>query len=523
VGRYPGTGGKAMKHPERIVLWVAMREAQARGDWQLVSELQQKLAAEKFGGRLDALDALEARLERLDARRVKQAPGQGSLDLGGQGQACGNSWISPDYTCHKGGGAAPTAEPAPQKPAALDATKPFSPAVMEQLKAGIEQRTFASQSARHNGTDLALALEKLASAEGRAGEHARSAMAFMDEVKATVTIGPTRESLPSRGEEMLPPSLDLDKDLEPQLQALQAYLQDGQDTATRLRHYGIRFGYFTPERLAALKADKSPRGEENAHTLDRAMNPQGQGPEFQRNLARLDEAVAAHRADPADERLRLQLSSAFGVVRNTSWVSGPHADSMAVTEALQDASGLQGTGGHYTPSGNSYHVVSRPGAERGSLRPEEVGHGGMSAAIGNAISTRGIRPTYTLSSSYGLTGSEKALATHLHELGHLVHDASARRVEEDESGTAKQILFAHSAMRRISPDPRKVLDAKAGPSGYSNTNPAELFAESFVGYVTAPDVMKVQMPELYYWVASNLAKARKAAKESSDAAMWTVV
>jgi len=60
-----------------------------------------------------ALDSIEARLKRLDARRVKQAPGQMGLDLGGQGQACGNSWISPDYTCHKGGGTTQTGQPAP--------------------------------------------------------------------------------------------------------------------------------------------------------------------------------------------------------------------------------------------------------------------------------------------------------------------------------------------------------------------------------------------------------------------------
>jgi hypothetical protein len=68
------------------------------------------------------LEQLEAQLERLDAR-VKQAPGQMGLDLSGgagtgQGQPCGRGHISPDFTCHKNGGAAVagTAGSAPEQP-----------------------------------------------------------------------------------------------------------------------------------------------------------------------------------------------------------------------------------------------------------------------------------------------------------------------------------------------------------------------------------------------------------------------
>lgn len=75
---------------------------------------------------VDVLERLEQRLSRLDAR-VKQAPGQMGLDLsgGGQGngQACGRGHISPNYTCHKNGGAAGagaavagTAASAPEQP-----------------------------------------------------------------------------------------------------------------------------------------------------------------------------------------------------------------------------------------------------------------------------------------------------------------------------------------------------------------------------------------------------------------------
>ncbi len=57
---------------------------------------------------LTTIDALVERVARLDAR-IRQAPGQLSLDLtGGGGVKCGDGWISPDKTCRKGKG--------PQKP-----------------------------------------------------------------------------------------------------------------------------------------------------------------------------------------------------------------------------------------------------------------------------------------------------------------------------------------------------------------------------------------------------------------------
>ena len=43
------------------------------------------------------------RIARLDAR-VKQAPGQLSLEVGGKGKQCGDGWISPSKECQKGAG-----------------------------------------------------------------------------------------------------------------------------------------------------------------------------------------------------------------------------------------------------------------------------------------------------------------------------------------------------------------------------------------------------------------------------------
>ncbi len=55
-----------MRHPERIMLWVAARDARSRNDWKLAAELDRRLMLHKAGSRLDAL---EERPERLDARR----------------------------------------------------------------------------------------------------------------------------------------------------------------------------------------------------------------------------------------------------------------------------------------------------------------------------------------------------------------------------------------------------------------------------------------------------------------------
>lgn len=57
----------------------------------------------------DALALLEARLARLDAR-IRQAPGQLGLDLGG-GQPCGRGHIAADLKCHKGAGSRAPAKP----------------------------------------------------------------------------------------------------------------------------------------------------------------------------------------------------------------------------------------------------------------------------------------------------------------------------------------------------------------------------------------------------------------------------
>ena len=103
------------------------------------------------------LDLLVARLQRLDARRVKQAPGQLALGLevpAGRGVPCGESFIAPEKVCRKGAAAAPPTA-APPAPAA----KGPSPRVLAFL-AGAEERKRLREQA------VAAAREKLAGPGG---------------------------------------------------------------------------------------------------------------------------------------------------------------------------------------------------------------------------------------------------------------------------------------------------------------------------------------------------------------------
>lgn len=86
--------------------------ARASADFPLAARLPVsgsvlEAGADAAGLRLDEL------FTRLDARRKREAEGQLGLDLGGKGkgQPCGNSWIAPDDTCHKGQGPAPVDPP----------------------------------------------------------------------------------------------------------------------------------------------------------------------------------------------------------------------------------------------------------------------------------------------------------------------------------------------------------------------------------------------------------------------------
>ena len=103
-----------------------MNQAREHGDIDEFLRLRADHLAEltaPLEGRLDRL------MERLDARRAREAPGQMGLDLeAGTGQPCGQSHIAAGLTCHKGATAA--------------AAKPLRKAQVELAMAGAsdEQR-----------------------------------------------------------------------------------------------------------------------------------------------------------------------------------------------------------------------------------------------------------------------------------------------------------------------------------------------------------------------------------------------
>lgn len=520
--------------PRRLVLLAAMNAARERGDLEAFYQLQDEHLQELTGRarRSDALGDLEARLARLDAR-VKQAPGQLGFDLGGDGQPCGRGFISPDFTCHKNGGTAvlspppPPPPPAPKDPPVIQTAEPFKPEEMQRIKAGIQRRTFAVDQARHTGADLAAALEKLASEPTPQGVAAREAMAFMDEVQAIVKIGPTTEALPNLEITKLVKELDFNRPVDEIVDEMNAYLEDAENTAQRGRSFGRRFGYLTPERLTALKADKSPVGYNHSRSLEKALDPSiSRSATFEQRRKEFAEAAAALKQAPEDSGARQRFSDLFNYLRMSSWMDfGPHGQLAEVQTALREASGLPGTGGHYMPGGNAYHVVSRAGALRGmgALRPDEVHPGSMAMHVADTLRDRGRKP-YLLKQSVGLSSSEQALITHLHELGHLVHDASARAiVNGDNNGDPTAIHFRVHSTKRASSEAREVHKAKAGPTGYSDTNVGELFAESFAAYVAAPNVLQTEMPALHKWITVSLARARKAARMSRTAGDWYLI
>jgi hypothetical protein len=536
--------------PRRFQLLAAMNAARERGDLDAFYQLQDEHLRELTGapGRL-TLDGLEDRLERLDARR-KEAPGQMGLDFTGSGQGpgggepCGNSWIDPNKECHKGagGGAAAGEAPAAAKPAAkaktkpkaaapIDASQPFSKEKMEQIVAGIEQRAYAPQAARHNGTDLALALQKLAEAPGLTGEHAREAMAFMDEVGAVVMITPLKTFAPElKVSSDAPPRWDDAKSPDENKAALDSYFLERNNAAERGRNFAERVGLWPNDLVETLKADRSPHGEAMAGLILRARDgtnlngtPLGNMERFKEKQRELTAALDRYAtAAPGEERERAMQNAKnlYEEVRFSSFTGGPDNRLDNVRGALEKVLNDPGTYGHYWPGGNVYWKVSMAGVNGSRLNPDEVQLSGMQPLLANNINVQEKSRVFSFSNTPGLKESEKALSTHLHELGHLIHDAAGRSVQQRWNEPGMEIHFHANSMDLAPPNVRKLLSEGRGPTRYSNTNVAELFAESFVAYVAAPNAFKTHNPELYDWVQRTTKKARRTAVASREASNW---
>jgi hypothetical protein len=516
--------------PRRLQLLAAMNEAYARGDLAEAHRLEDLHLAE-LTGRSDRSDALTDRIAALEARldaRRRVSPGQLEFDLTGGGKGpgggepCGNSWIDPNKTCRKTQGA-------PTGP--IDTSAPFSKATMERLVSGIERRAFNTTAARHNGTDLALAMQKLAEAPGLTGEHAREAMAFMEEVGARVIIAPTEEFAPQLEPRLPMPEWDIEQEPWRNAANLNAYLQERLDTAKRGRSFAKQTGLWSDALLKSLEADRSPHGEALAKLMQQGRDglvqadgtPLPEATRHQELRRRLAKAVKDSKELPEGEgRLGAQLlaKQLFLDVRGSSFHGGPDDELTKLQGAIRKALSSSGTNGHYQPGGNIYWKVSMAGKSGSRLDPDEVGVKGMQALLSNTIAVQDKRREFTFSSTTGLKESEIALTTHIHELGHMIHDASSRKVRERLDVTGTEIAFRSNAMDQATPSIRQIQQQGNGPTRYSNTNVAELFAESYVGYVVAPDQLRQSNPELYDWVERTMKQARRMAVRSQEATNW---
>jgi hypothetical protein len=482
-------------------------------------------------GLLIRLDALETRLDAA-RRKAKAAPGQ--LDLfggagSGGGEPCGQSWIDPNKTCRKTGG----------PPKSMDVRQPFSAETMERIVSGIESRAFHPPAARHTGTDLALGLQKLAEAPGLAGENARKAMAFMDEVKAIVMIQPQRQYGPHVQLNAPLPVWNNDKSVEENVEGLNRYLLERENGAQLVRNFARRTGLWPEELIQALEADKSPGGRDMGIMLRRGRDgqvqkdgkPTADAALYQDRRERLNKAVKAYKEFTENDPYNIvgqrdlidDVVEYFNETRNYSFMGGPDADFGNAYGAMKKTLAMESTGGHYTATGNVYWKVSMAGQSKSRLDPDEVRQQGMQAVVANTLNVRDKRIAFAFSYEQGLSESEGTLVTHLHELGHMVHDASQRRVTTSPAFSGKQIIFNAKATKAAPTEMHDLIAAgrAAGPTSYSNTNVAELFAESFAAYVVAPEALRQYNADLYGWVDSSVAKARKNAVDSVEAKVFS--
>jgi hypothetical protein len=456
------------------------------------------------------LDALEL---RLDARRKAKAA-EGQLDLfgdgSGNGQPCGRGWISRDKNCRIGEGDANDPR---------DTIAPFSAKTMEQIVSGIESRTFNPPAVRHNGTDLALSLQKLAEQNNEAGINARSAMAFMDEAGAIVMIQPKRRFGPVVQLNKPMPVWNADKSIEENLQQLNEWTTEQENGIGLLRNFAKRFNIWPEEMIEALESDKSPESQDFANSLRTALGQKGEMKWYKDARSHLQKMIKAAEGNLSDASLLRKVTEAYSAVVGASYVDGPAQVLGAAKHSLtmvlvpNDADGL------YRGMGNIYWKASVAGQAGARLDPDAVNPAAMGASIRNTLDVRDKRIEFTFSNSVGLSDSERALTTHLHELGHMIHDYSSRTVEPGVAINGNQVIYPSNGTRIAPPAMERLIAAgtAAGPTSYSNTNVAELFAESFVAYVTAPDALRRYNRELHDWVDAMVTKARKNAVKAKGA------
>ena len=217
----------------------------------------------------------------------------------------------------------------------------------------------------------------------------------------------------------------------------------------------------------------------------------------------------------------METMRAFDMMRfEGAYVYGGQRAMERVKGAIDMSLSKPRTSGHYWPGGNTYWKVSMQGKNGSRLNPDEVNPVYMEGVVNSMLANQGkIRPHH-FSNSPGLVESQRALTTHIHELGHMVHDTRFREIVETPGMSVTTATFAPDALKRAPAEIRALVRQGKGPTIYADLNVAEMFAESFVAYVVAPEQMQKTNPELYGWVQETLKTSRQKARDAQRATRY---
>lgn len=404
--------------------------------------------------RLDAID------ERLDARRKKAAAGQLDLFGGGEGVKCGDGWINPNFTCHKGKGSA-AAPPAPS-----DELNTEDPDTRLAFMKAMRGRSVARPGASYTGNSLASALLVLCDKPGLVGENARRTAKFlMDSNVVTVIDGVSPMHL-QRGRPGTPQRIrdsDVDHLLE---EATISKLEAAEPLVRKIAH--------------------------NVRDLRAKIEINEEGLKLRKEEAKLlgwdtSNQIEEHRASIkwAKEDLQTNYRALAGALMGRP-----------------DANGLAGRNG-------VMRMRDEPSVDY-RWEARNLDDADMIFRIERQVENYG---GLDRSNSFSLPGkpskrNEMVFATYIHEVGHMVHfasgDARGNRAKMPEN-LAKQV-------KEVNPDAPLgsnlfAIDSKYFVSDYSATNHLELFAESFTAFAVAPYELRRRSPEIYSWVDDTLRKA----------------
>jgi hypothetical protein len=418
---------------------------------------------------------------------------------------------------------------------------PFSPEVEARIAQGIKERTIRTGAVNYGGEELAAALLKVArDAPGEAGVNARKALAFMEEAGILVNV-----AAESSGE--------IKRVTGKEIGSKEIPWNDGKKLAKMV----VEMGLVSDERMEWMRKDNTTAGVGLVRKAEIIRNPSKLKPAPEELRAK--QRLADHLADLADQTAKFDRGIAQGwrfeedrkkelsyYTTNVSYARKTYnslkesrlnelkwAAQELITSNTKGLADLN-SGGFYVFGQKAYVAKAGTTGFVGDLKVEA-----------SKIDPRKLRRSYSshiakhlperlgsLSDSdpetwnvksmpigygFNLSGAEKAISVHIHELGHAVDSFAGVRLRTDlpantSSGKSETVLMhsLHSERQRSTPaDVAKSLNQGRGPSKYSLTNREELFAESFTAWVFAPRALKQYHPALHDWVESSVTQARQ--------------